>query len=402
MQKIFLALILVSFFFSCNRKSVNGTINVVAEPIDARLEGDYLKGPSVLQIDGYFVWGGSVIKGADGKYHMIFSCWESGPGKSKFTEAWVLSSKLGYAVSDFPDRDFKFQNIILKGRGLEDKPTAWDAQTIHNPHLKYFEGKYYLYFIASVDPGENAPGGKDVDLRNRVQQNQKIGVIKFDNFQDLLDGNFVRPDKPLLEPRTRVKPDKIVSPSPAGTIAKPDNIVVVNPAVVYRPSDKKYLLYFKGNQYLPDWRGIHGLAISDKPDGPFITQDDVVFDVKTQDGLIASTEDPFVWYAKKYKRFFAVFKDFTGAVTGKEPGLAIMESVDGVKWTLPENSFFSEKKLTLKGTGSLKVDRFERPQLLISEDGIPQVLYVACSVVDVNPRNDGTSFNVQIPLEKKE
>ncbi len=37
-------------------------------------------------------------------------------------------------------------------------------------------------------------------------------------------GNFKRPHKPILTPRTRVKPDNIVNPSPEGTEPKPETL----------------------------------------------------------------------------------------------------------------------------------------------------------------------------------
>ena len=55
---------------------------------------------------------------------------------------------------------------------------------------------------------------------------------------------------------------------------------IVNPAVVYHPLKKKYYLYFKGNVYDPTWRGVHGVAIADAPEGPFIVQDDYVFEYR--------------------------------------------------------------------------------------------------------------------------
>ncbi|MFV0482541.1 MAG: hypothetical protein ACK5MG_00395, partial [Bacteroidales bacterium] len=113
---------------------------------------------------------------------------------------------------------------------------------------------------------------------------------------------------------------------------------------------------------------------------------------------IASAEDPYVWYHKGYKRFYALIKDFTGRITGAEPGLAILESVDGMKWTKPANPYFMKKELCLKNGEHIKVNRLERPQLLIDNDGNPLVLFAACSLVEINPRQDGASFNVQIPL----
>jgi hypothetical protein len=47
----------------------------------------------------------------------------------------------------------------------------------------------------------------------------------------------------------------------------------------------------------------------------------------------------------------------------------------------------------------VEVDRLERPQLLLNDEGIPQYLYAASSLNNVNDKNDGSSFNVQIPLE---
>jgi hypothetical protein len=398
----FLILILGVTFFGCDNKSKQ-SIEVIALSVDAEREGDILVGPGVLNDSNRFVWGGSVVKGYDQKYHMLYATWEKGDSVPVFKNSWVLNSKIAYAVSDFPDRNFQSKGIVLSGRNLDGDSTAWDAQMVHNPHLRKFNGKYYLYFIGSKDPGVQPLGskGENLGLRDRVQQNQKIGVIEFDNFEDLLTGKFTRPDQPILKPRTRVKPDNIVNPSPEGTKAKPDNIITVNPSVEYRPSDGKYLLFYKGNFYDPGWRGVHGVAIGDSPAGPFTTTDNFVFDIINDEGKIASGEDPFVWYHPKHKKFYVVLKDFTGRITGREPGLAILESQDGIDWEVPENPFFMKKEIILKNGEHIKANRLERPQLLIDENGNPQILYSAGALINVNERNDGTSFNVHIPLQLK-
>jgi hypothetical protein len=334
---------------------------------------------------------------------MLYGTWECGDTIPVFSNAWVLHSKIAYAVSDYPDRDFKIQKIVLQGRALDGYPTAWDAQMVSNPHLKKFNGKYYLYYIGSVDPGIQPAGskGEKVNKRNRVQQNQKIGVIEFDSFEDLMSGKFKRSDSPILSPRTRVKPDNIIDPSPEGTKPKPDNIIVVNPSVVQRPSDGKYLLYFKGNFYDPHWRGIHGVAISYSPTGPFSATDHFVFDIVLENGKMASAEDPYVWFHKTHERFYVVFKDFSGNITEGKPGLAILESMDGINWTKPENPFFMQKEVILNTGDTIKVKRLERPQLLIDSEGNPEVLYSAGSLIDINPTREGSSFNVHIPLKVK-
>jgi len=399
MKLLKLSICLAILFITCTENKKR-SLQVKALTIDAQIVGNILSGPSVLNDPDRFVWGSTVVKGEDGKYHMLYSTWECGDTIPAFSNSWVLHSKIAYAVSDYPDRDFKIQKIVLQGRALDGDTTAWDAQMVSNPHLKKFNGKYYLYYIGSVDPGIQPVGskGEKVNKRNRVQQFQKIGVIEFNSFEDLLSGNFKRPDIPILSPRTRVKPDNIVEQSPEGTKPKPDNIIVVNPAVVQRPSDGKYLLYFKGNFYDPHWRGIHGVAISDSPTGPFTATDHFVFDIKMKNGKVASAEDPYVWFHNTHERFYAVFKDFSGKITEGNPGLAMLESLDGLKWTKPDNPFFMKKEVILTTGDTIKVNRLERPQLLIDENGNPEVLYSACSLIDINPRKDGTSFNVHISL----
>ncbi|MFV0506874.1 MAG: glycoside hydrolase family protein [Bacteroidales bacterium] len=395
-----LPLLIMLFISSCYTSDLN-EFQIAPLPIAAMRDGVVLSGASVLGIPDMFVWGASVLKGDDGKYHMVFATWESGDTIPPFTDSWVLHSKLGYAVSDFPDRGFEYKKIILRGRRFDGDSIAWDSQMVTNPHLKTFNGKYYLYFVGANDPkvqqGKCLVRGA-VNKRNRVQQSQQIGVIEFDSFADLEAGIFKRPNSPILSPRTRVKPDNIVNPSPIGTRVQPDNIIVTNPSVVQRRADGKYLLYFKGNIYDPYWKGVHGVAVSDSPVGPFVATDDVAFEVLMEDGKIASAEDPYVWYRHLDDRYYAVIKDFTGKITGSEPGLAILESADGVTWAKSTNPHFMKKELSLQSGELVRVNRLERPQLLIDEDGNPLVLYAACSLVDINPRQDGVSFNVQIPL----
>lgn len=376
-------------------------IQVKSLPIDAAIvktgQSTFLNGNSILKLKDYFVWGGSVVKGKDGKYHMLFSLWESGADKDSFSKSWVLESKIGYAVSDFPDKGFQFQKIILKGARYDGDTDAWDAQGVHNPHVKLFEDSYYLYYIGGKDPGkEIAP---EVDKRNRVQQSQQMGVIRFESFEDLINGQFQRSKNPILSPRTRVKSTNVVNPSPEGTIAKPDNLIVVNPSVDYNPKTKEYMLFFKGNIYEPSWKGVHGVATGPSPLGPFKARDEFIFDVRMPDGKIASTEDPYVWFSSKHDSFFAIVKDFSGAVTGGEKkALALLKSHDGIKWETTENSLFMKREVILKSGQIIQLDRMERPQLLLSENGVPLYLYCAAAVENVNLKNDGSSFNLQIPL----
>lgn len=362
----------------------------------------FASGPSCFSLENHFVWCGSAIQAKeDGKYYLFYSAMESGASHPKFGDAWLLGSKIGVATSDSPFGGYKNVGFVYNKDGYTPDKSSWDAQMAHNPHVKWFNGKYYLYYCGSVDPGEQANIKGKLDQRSRIQQNLKLGVLCFNSIKELLEGKFTCNEQPLLSPRTRVKSDNVLKPSPEGTIAGPDNIIMVNPSVVYRPSDQKYLLYFKGNIYDPTWRGIHGVAISNSPSGPFTAMDQPVFEFKTENNQKLSAEDPYVWYHRKDKCFYAVFKDFTGEFTKGEPwGLAIMYSKDGLHWELPEKSLFMKKEITLKNGTAMKVDRLERPQLLLDKNDNPMVLYAACSISPLDTKQDGSSFNIQIPITK--
>ena len=360
-------------------------------------------GYSAFSIKDKFVWCGSAIRSKeDGKYYLFYSAMDSGENCPPFIDSWVLGSKIGVAVSDSPYGGYKDLGILYNKDAYIPDNSSWDAQTVHNPHIKYFNGKYYLYYIGAVDPGANAYVKGHLNRRDRIQQNLKLGVICFETIEDFLTGKVSCNEQPLLVPRTRVKANNVLEPSAEGTVIKPDNLIMVNPSVVYRPSDRKYLLYFKGNVYDPMWRGVHGIAISDNPEGPFNVQDDYVFEFETPDGSKLNAEDPFVWYHRKDKCFYAVFKDFTGGFTKGKPGLAIMYSKDGIDWKLPQNSLFMEKGIILKDGTHISVNRLERPQLILDDNDNPIVLYAACSITSVNQKKDGSSFNIQIPIMLQE
>lgn len=398
-------LVAVQLIAGCRTESgQNSTSFFQLQSIDAKLDSvegcRQITGPSVLSDPDRFVWGASVAKGDDGRYHMLYATWPSGSEIPPFSTSWLTHSQIAYAVSDYPDRDFSFVKIVLKGRKDEGDPLAWDAQMVHNPHLRKFGSKYYLYYIGSRDPVDdpNYSERGTVNARNRIQQVQKIGVIEFRDFEELLNGSFERPDRPLLEPRTRVKANDIVMPDPDDVIPKPDNIIVVNPSVVFRPSDKKYLLYFKGNIYDPGWRGVHGVAIADTPIGPFEPLDEFVLDITTEDGSVVNAEDPYVWYAKGDETFYAIIKDFSGKLTKSQPGLAVIRSFDGIKWTYPEKPVSIEKAITLSEDVKVRVSNLERPQLLFDDSGDPQVLFAACAIDPVGKSQMGNTFNVHIPV----
>jgi len=95
LKRIGLFFITIVFFLSCIEKKENSH-NIKALPISAEINNENLTGPNILGDSNNFVWGASVIKGDDKKYHMLYSFWESGEDKPKFADGWLLLSKMKF------------------------------------------------------------------------------------------------------------------------------------------------------------------------------------------------------------------------------------------------------------------------------------------------------------------
>lgn len=67
-----------------------------------------------FEMENYWVWGASVIKGEDGKYHMFASRW---PKDKPFFNGYIFYSEVVRAMADKPEGPFTFQEVVFK--------TAW-------------------------------------------------------------------------------------------------------------------------------------------------------------------------------------------------------------------------------------------------------------------------------------
>ncbi|MEQ6121221.1 glycoside hydrolase family protein [Reichenbachiella sp. MALMAid0571] len=315
---------------------------------------------NIFKSKGYHNWGTSVIKGEDGKYHLFYARW-----KEKYDyPGWLTRSEIAHATSDKPFGPWKFKEVVLTGRGGNN----WDAITAHNPKIKYFEGKYYLYYIAT-NMGDNSFTNKELGIIGRtgrthpdwegLRSNQRTGVA----VSNSLNGPWKRMDQPLIEP------------------SGPITTLTVNPAII-QGKDGKYFLIVKGdkpNETGPKRVRDQAIAISDSPIGPFKMQKKPVIDY-------VDTEDISMWYDNNRDLFYAIFhaQGFIGLVS----------STDGLHWDKAEHYVLMEKRIN-KGDGSILIpDRLERPFVFL-ENGIPTVLSFAAT-------KDKGSFCVFVPLRPQD
>ncbi len=312
---------------------------------------------NILKTDGYYNWGASIIKGEDGSYHLFYSRWKK---ELKFT-AWLTHSEIAHAVSNSPSGPWEYQETVLQSRG----PGHWDAITAHNPKIKRFNGKYYLYYISTnlgdqpyneEDLVETAQVGYSHSNWKILRPNQRTGVA----VAETLDGPWVRQDKPLIEP--------------SGPIVT----LTVNPAVT-QGNDGRYYLVVKGDKpneerFIRD----QAIAISDQPDGPFEMQDKPVIDY-------LDTEDMSIWYDTQRGYFYGIFHAHTF--------IGMVSSSDGINWKRATEYAVTSKRIMLTDGSEIIPDRMERPFVFV-ENGQPTVLSVAVKKGD-------DSYTVFIPIEAK-
>jgi hypothetical protein len=145
-----------------------------------------------FQMDGYWVWCGSVIKGDDGRYHLFASRW---PKDITFHPGWMCYSEIVRAVADKPEGPYKFQQVVLPARGAE----FWDGRATHNPSITRHGDTYILFYMGSTHPFDDPPLGVKFELTDPrcivARSNKRIGVATAKK----LEGPWTRYDQPMLD-----------------------------------------------------------------------------------------------------------------------------------------------------------------------------------------------------------
>ncbi len=353
---------------------------------------DKVDSAGIFQQDGYYVWCTSVIKGKDGKFHMFYSRWKHGKrtldGDSmnhifNGFRGWNKYSEIAYAVADNIKGPYKYVKTILKGDGDRNK---WDRFTMHNPHVRKFGKYYYLYYISNNYDSTLYKGNTTFtkDWKHWLQYNstQKIGVLKFKNMNDLLDGNYERSANPLM------KPDSVRTFE-----------VTTNPTVTQGPDGRYYMMYKSRKPNVGNMT--FWMAVSNKPNGPF------VFAAEVFTSAEMACEDPCLWYDKKRKRFYAAAKYYSNSklLASQFGALVLITSVDGLKWEPAQHSLISLRELNMTNGSKIQLTHLERPFIVTDKNGEPLALFAAASIDEpsgavTNVKDSQNTFSVYIPLLK--
>ena len=335
---------------------------------------------SVFAVDGYYVWCGTPIAAPDGDgYRLFYARWPHGAvgrnaadrGLFDGFSGWMKHSEIAVARADDLAGPYRHLRTIVSGTG---DTTRWDAFGGHNPHVRRFGDRYYLYFIAT-NP-QNTPGewlAKQDSPWLEYHAGQRVGVVVADSLDQLVAGEG------------EVSAQPIMAPDYERTFQ-----MAVNPSVTQMPSGE-YLMAYKA--WDAEGAYITVMATAPTPVGPFQH-----LGVALQDELQA--EDPYLWFDAERERYFAIVKDFypgedrSRTLTPQFGALALVESADGLDWTPAAHPIVSLRALRTNAGETLPLTRLERPQLLFDDDGVPIVLHAAMSTADP----EQGSVNVALPL----
>lgn len=341
---------------NCSSKSKTKNTNKSTEKLNLEI----LPTPrtSVLQEDGYIVWGASMVQDKNGLNHLYYCRW-----KGTLAD-WYKSSEIVHAISENPLGPYIPKEVVL-GREPEGEE-LWYGISSYNPCVVEFDGKFYMYYTGSN--GSNFPiKMKDGSFKTSpggTLITQLIGVAVADNPA----GPWERMKEPLIDI------------SDQGF----DSQLTCNPAVT-RDDKGNYLMVYKcsgGNE-----SGIFlTVATSDSPIGPFVKSGKKIF---VHPDTKFAVEDPFLWFQNgKYQ---CIVDDQDGFFSGQKC-LIRFESSDGINWVKADPFVFSFLEIQWSDGELEKTENLERPQIWF-KNGKPAILFTAVW-------KDNKGFNVHMPLQK--
>ena len=321
---------------------------------------------------GWYIWDSAPVA-AEGNYYLFCSRW---PERAGFGYNWLFRSEICQFVSDSPRGPFRFLRVVLPARG----ETFFDGRNTHNTCVRYYGGKYYLYYM-----GTTYAGTPDENLSNRarvldVWNHKRIGLAVADS----IEGEFRRLDEPLLEARE----------APFW-----DRTAITNPAVAIRPDGKTYLIYkSRRDEHAPMQLGV---AVAPRPEGPFVRLSDEPLIPLADPRMMM--EDPFLWYDEKKERFCLLAKDDprdgVEGVCGEWGAGFYAESPDCVHYTLQNPPLVYSRRLCFEDGEKVELANLERPSVLFDDTGRPAWLYFAAGMGKAPYAFEGGTFVVGVPLE---
>lgn len=265
---------------------------------------------SGFRMDGYWVWGGSVIK-VDSLYHMFASRWKK---TREFPYDYLEHSEIVRATSESLVGPYEFQEVVI---GERDS-SFWDSNMAHNPTIHKIGDEYVLFYNAS-----------DFTTKGDVESLPHMRRIGY-AVAPSIKGPWKRSDHPL--------------------IASESN----NPAVLIEGEEVR-LMYRNEEQRV-------FLATSKHYSGPYQVVNDNVWPF--------STMEDFYMFRMEGKYHF-ICEDNEGTISGQDRWGIHFFSEDGISdWGKYKDQVAYDHDIHFEDGSVLHCTRRERPQLIIENGAI--------------------------------
>ena len=328
-----------------------------------------------FQMEGYWVWCGSVIKGDDGLYHMYASRW---PKKLPFHPGWMVASEVVHAISKTAEGPYEFKDVALPARGA----AYWDGRSTHNPRITKYKDTYILYYMGSTNPFDDVMKNPDtVTLQSPyatvARANKRIGIATSKS----LNGPWQRRDTPILD----TKPSTFYS------------FLTSNPSPLIN-DDGSVLLMFKARAYKSTYP-FHddmsiGVAKAANFNGPYtVVGTEPIFSMKK----FGEVEDPFFW--KDKNGYHMIAKDQRGMITGKRHSGIYAFSNDGINWKPAKNPLAYTKEIKWSDGKTIEMGQLERAFPLF-QNGVMTHIFFATMDGSGGFANGTKSWNMVVPVKK--
>ncbi|MFW5872961.1 MAG: glycoside hydrolase family protein [bacterium] len=299
--------LLISVVLVIGFLTINCTNTISQVPFKDRLQP--VAKNSGFKMDGFFIWGGSIIKVND-TYHMFASRW---PSKGNFPYDYFKLSEIVRATSPNPEGPYTFQEIVI---GERDS-IYWDSNMAHNPTIHKIGNKYVLFYN----------GSDFTTMRDSRYLLRQVGYAEADN----IDGPWKRSSKPLINQESN------------------------NPAILVEPDESVKMIF-------RDEKLKVFIATASSYKGPYTIKNDNVWPQ-------AKIEDFYLF--KKDNKYHFICEDNVGHITGHIRWGAHLVSDNGIDdWKEHNNKVAYDHDIIYDDGTILECVRRERPQLFIENQAI--------------------------------
>lgn len=323
LSTVTVALLCLFLFQNCSKDSSDLSFRERVQPVDEK---------SGLKMDGYYVWGGSMIK-VDETYHLFASRW---PADTKFPSGYRTDSEIVRASSKSLTGPFTFQELVV---GERDS-TFWDSNMAHNPTIHKASDTFVLFYIGSDFTSYQENG---TNLLRRVGYATSKSI----------NGPWQRSDRPAIDQESN------------------------NPAVFFEDNGSVKLI-FRDTQ-------LHMFyATAPSFEGPYeIGGDDIWTECRLED----------FYTFKRDGLYHLICEDNVGGVSGHERwGVHLVSDNGSNGWRRFDPVVVYDHDIELTNGRTIHCERRERPQLYI-EGGKVRALITSvydgentwCQPVELSP-----------------